>query len=477
MAAVAIAAVVWLRQPIADRLWPDTRAQELRAQAAAALGWQHLTASDGSGARELYEAALAIDPDRNEARAGLMQVADAAVAKARVAMAAGRFDEAHDNLRLARELAVPRADADAVSVELRRREAAHAGIDGLLAKANDARTAGRLEGKGDAALPLYRRVLELQPDNTKALEGREDALGDLLQQAGKALDRGDLSTAAATIAAARDYDAGHADLPKSEARLARAVEQMRQGADADLRAGRLDRAATGYRKVLDIDSDDAAAKQGIERTGLAWAARVERAAGDFAFGDAQAALHQAQTLAPASTAVRDAARHLERARQSQARLAPALPARQRDRRIEQLLAEAAAAEARGDLLAPPGDSAYDKLRAARALAPASPAVRSASARLLPAARACFERELRGNNLARARACLDARGVLEGNDGALAQARQRLAQRWLAVGDERLGAGEVASAASALNEARNLDRATPGLDAFAERVRAASAGHR
>ncbi|MGI8560360.1 MAG: hypothetical protein ACR2J7_02760, partial [Luteimonas sp.] len=138
-----------------------------------------------------------------------------------------------------------------------------------------------------------------------------------------------------------------------------------------------------------------------------------------------------------------------------------------------LLAEAADAEARGDLLTPPGDSAFDKLRAARALAPEAAAVRAASARLLPAARTCFDRELRGNNLVRARACLDTHSLLADDDAVLREARRRLAQRWLAVGDERLAAGELQSAGAALAAAHSNDPALPGIPEFAERLRTAS----
>ena len=61
---VALILLLVVRQPLADWLWPDTRAQALREEAAAALAAGHLSAEDGSGARELYEAALAMDPDR-----------------------------------------------------------------------------------------------------------------------------------------------------------------------------------------------------------------------------------------------------------------------------------------------------------------------------------------------------------------------------------------------------------------------------
>ena len=478
-ALVAIAVVLGLlllfRRPLADRIWPETSAQALRMQAAQALAQGRLSAADGSGARELYEAALAMDPDRNEAREGLMQVAQAALAQARTAIAAGRFDDAHQDLALAQALSVPRAQADAVAAQLREREAARAGIAQLLARAAQARAAHRLDGADDAALPLYQRVLALQPGRVEALEGREDALADLLQQARQALARGDLSAAAATIAAARGYDAGHGDLPDAEGALARALEQARQQADGERRRGRLEQAADRYRALLAIDADDNGAQQGLGQVGVAWAHRAERLAADFRFADAKAALERAHALAPKEAAVAAAGRHVARAQQANARLGSTLAPGERRRRVRALLADAAAAEARGDLLAPPGDSAFDKLRAARAIAPDDAAVGRASARLLPTARECFERELRGNNLRRADACLDAWQVLAGGGTAVARARRRLAERWLAFGEERLGAGELQRAASALAAARASDPATPGLDAFAQRLRAASAG--
>src|SRR5690606_19589824 len=121
---------------------------------------------------------------------------------------------------LARELQVPRADADAVAEQLRLGESAHAGIDALIAEAAAAQASGKLE----IALPLYQRVLVLQPNQTTALEGREDALSEWLQQATRALAAGDLAQGASLIAQARGYDPGHVDLPDLEAQLARAIE-------------------------------------------------------------------------------------------------------------------------------------------------------------------------------------------------------------------------------------------------------------
>ncbi|HVI58200.1 MAG TPA: hypothetical protein VM619_04915 [Luteimonas sp.] len=471
-ALLLVVLVVAFRRPLADRLWPQTRAQALRAQAAQALAQGRLSAADGSGARELYEAALAMDPDRDEARVGLARVAEAALAQARAAIAQDRFADAHASLRLARALSVPRADAARVEAALRRREAAHAGIPGLLERADAARAAGRFTGDDAAALPLYRRILALQPENTRALEGREDALGELLQQARARLRDGQLAEAAAAIETARGYDPGHVDLPDTQARLNEELDDVRRNAAADLRVGRLERAAERYR-LLSEAGQQADGEAGLERVAAAWAHRAETLAGDFRFGAAAAALAQARALAPDAGAVAAAAQRIARAQQAHARIGSQLPPRERARRVARLLAEAEAAEARGELVEPPGDSAFDKLRAARAIAPDDAAVRRASARLLPAATQCFERALRDNNLGRARACLDARAVVDGDDAALAAARRRLAGRWLAIGDERLGAGELRGATAALASARALDPGTPGLAEFEQRIRAAS----
>ena len=89
-------------------------------------------------------------------------------------------------------------------------------------------------------------------------------------------------------------------------------------------------------------------------------------------------------------------------------------------------------------------------------------------------RQCFQDELRSNRIRRAQACLEAWQTLQPRDTALRAGRGQLAEKWIAVGGERLGAGEVAFAAQALAEARALDPQAPGLDAFGERVRTAQA---
>jgi len=464
-----------LRAPLANWLWPQTRAERLHEQAARALAQGRLTAADGTGARELYSAALALDPDRTDARAGLDRVGQAALAQARTAISRREFSQAHDALQLAEELSVPRAQVDALREQLRRNEAASVGIDELLKVAAAARASGKLEGS-DGALPLYQRVLELEPDNTQALEGREDTLSDLLQQGRSRLDAGDLAGASVVVRRVQHADGGHVELPDALAALARAGESRRTQADRELRRGQLDRALENYGAALLANPEDAGALNGVQAVATAHARRSERHAADYRFDQAEAELRLARTIAgPAATrnpAIVLAQEHLARARQSQRQGVTATPSAAQRTRVVQLLAEAAQARARGDLLTPPGDSAFDKLRAARAIAPHDPRVRAASSRLVPAAAECFDEALRANRLVRAGACLDARGALEGDTATVREGRRELARRWLALGDQRLGAGELQGARAALDAARTLDPATEGLDAFAERLRTA-----
>lgn len=469
-----IALMFALRGPIAERLWPVAEAEALRQQAEKALQQGRLSADNGSGARELYEAAIAIDPDRAELRSGLARVAQAAVQQARDAAERGAFAESHRQLTLARALSAPQAQTDAVAEILRRREVAVAGIDVMLRAADAARAAGRLDDGAEAALPLYRRILELQPQHLKALEGREDALGILLEDARDALKRGELSAGGAAIATVQRYDRGHADLPDALALLAQAADAVRRRADRDLRAGRLSRAAEGYRQLRISGTDAQAADDGLVEVARAYVRNARADAADFRFDRAQQALDAAQALVPGLAELAPAREALLRAGRAKKGAGPVLSPRVAQRRVRALLEGAAAAEARGDWLTPPGDSAYDKLRAARAIAPEDADVRRASARMLPRVRECFENELRDNRLQRARVCLDARVALDGDRHAIEDARSRLAQRWVAVGEERLGAGDLDGARAAHESAHGLDAHAPGLLAFAERLRAAGA---
>jgi hypothetical protein len=140
-----------------------------------------------------------------------------------------------------------------------------------------------------------------------------------------------------------------------------------------------------------------------------------------------------------------------------------VPRAQRERTLQRLLARLDDAEDAGQFLEPPGRSAYDALREAQGVAPQDPRVRAAAQRLLPASRQCFEDRLRENRVLAAGACLDAWQALGPGSQGVAQARQRLAQRWLAIGSERLGRGDAAFARMALQQAAQLGSETGSGD--------------
>jgi hypothetical protein len=372
-------------------------------------------------------------------------------------------------LELALDLQVPKADSDAVDRDLRLRESDLAGVESLLQRAMAAHGQDRLEGDDQAALPLYQKVLTLQPNLTAALEGREDALSDLLQQANGMLDAGQLSEGASLVSRVRAYHAGHVDLPDIQARLTRSIDQQLATADANLRRGRLQEALAGYRQIRTIAPEYERARQGLETLAAEYVRQAVRKAGDYDFDAAEALLSQARGIASDSAVIGDAQQELARLRESSARLPSAGSSGDRNRRVDALLVQVRQAEMRGEWIAPPGDSAYDKLRAAQALSPQHADVKRAAARLVPATRGCFEDELRANRVGRARACYDAWRTLDPGANGLAGARTRLAQKWVAVGTEQLGAGDVAFARRALEQARTLDANAPGVAEFGERV--------
>ncbi|WP_374604872.1 hypothetical protein [Arenimonas sp.] len=495
----ALALSTW-RDTLSQALIPSSELNREIEAAQMALARGELSRADGQGARERFQAVLARDPDHPAARSGLVAVREAALVHARAALAAGDFDDARRHLGLARSMAAPADDLAGIEAELATRESAEADIAQRLQAARDAQAQGRIEQQGTGALAIYEDVLRLQSDNAIALEGRRSLLSGLLSQAESALAEGDLRTAGALVDRVVKADPSHLGLPAVQARLGevrargeQAREAALQAAQAELRAGRLDAAARGFQALLAERPDDVEARQGMDDAAAMLAARAGRHAADFDFEAATDAIERARGWAPDSPAVAAAERRLGQARAAR----DEVPARPADPgQLSALLDEAAAAMRAGDLVDPPGGgrrgpgrrapppgappprggrrgaSAWDLLRRAQALAPDDGGVRRGFAEYSRRARACFEDELAGNRLGAAQACLDALVVRDRGGDELAADRRRLADRWLAFGEERLGAGEFALARRALSAAREVDPSNPRLQTFAERLRRA-----
>ena len=93
---VAVLAVLLalFRQPLAERFWPESHIQRLLAEGRQALHEGRLSAADGSGAREYFEAVAALDPDRREVQDALVATGRAALEQARRQQAAGHVQAA-----------------------------------------------------------------------------------------------------------------------------------------------------------------------------------------------------------------------------------------------------------------------------------------------------------------------------------------------------------------------------------------------
>jgi hypothetical protein len=148
-----------------------------------------------------------------------------------------------------------------------------------------------------------------------------------------------------------------------------------------------------------------------------------------------------------------------------------LPGSRDKRRLPELLAQARQALERGDYLAPPGDSAWDRLRVAAAIAPQDRRVHQLQADYRQRTRDCFEQALTGNQLSLAQSCLEARLALDPADDAH-NARHRLAERWLGFAEERLAASDYPAADKALAAARQLEPGNPRGPALRARLKQA-----
>ena len=467
---VAAAVLVWGRGWLGERLLPDPRLNRRLEQGQAALQAGKLTAADGSGARELFESVLAVDPDQMQAREGLLAVRQAAVARAQAALSARRLREAEAQLALAHALSAPQVELQPLQARLRDLREANADLGALLAQA------AAPEIDEDRALALYAQVLALDADNPTAIEGRDRRLSARLQRAQAALAAGRVAEGRRLVESVIAADPAHLDLPPARAALgeAQSALQARQAAALaraaqDERRGRLDRAALGYRALLEEDPALTAASEGLLRLATRLALQAQRQAEDFDFARAQRSLDKARRWSPGAPQLQLAERSLQRSRQARGRLQPRS---RRDReRVPGLLAEASKAIARGDLITPPGASAWDRLRVAAAIDPDSEALARLERDFSVGAQRCFDQALGEGRLGRAQACLEAR-MLQDPASVTESARTALAERWLGYAQERIGAADWAQAEAALVNVRRWQPQHPGLDAAQARLRTA-----
>ena len=348
-------------------------------------------------------------------------------------------------------------------------------IEILLARADEALTAGRLSlPAGHNALGYFRDVLELDPGNQQASTGLRRVMMGHLAFALHALKQNEFSEARRHLQVAESIDAkarevvsarkqletaelvANQRLAAERARNARIAGLLSQAGRA-LDAGRLaapaaDNAADALAEVLELEPDNADARQGLARVGRELLARAATAttAGEFA---------QAHQGLEAAAAIDDAMPGLDAAR---ARLVAAEKAEQqklaadkaRQARIGELLAAGKAA-IRADRLGPPSrDNALDGFRAVLELDPGNAAahegIEAIVARHLQAADAAIA----NGDFAAARDRVDAARAIDDKAPRIGEIARRLSDAEQAAA-ERARQQRIAQA---------LGRATAALDA-------------
>lgn len=192
-------------------------------------------------------------------------------------------------------------------------------VDLALEEARAAMDAGRLiEPEGDSALSAYRSVLESEPDNEAALEGIDEIVSQLVSQSNEALDDGRVRDALELVSAVetiRPDAEGLSDLQQRVDQSREIIDLLSSASDA-LQGGRLDtpeddNALDRYRRVLELDPENADASQGIANVERRLLEEATAAARDRDFDRAESLLARAEAVREADGAVPDTRESIE----------------------------------------------------------------------------------------------------------------------------------------------------------------------
>jgi tetratricopeptide (TPR) repeat protein len=475
LALLAVFVLLWLNQGSLRALVPRTDFDSVLHRAQVALQEGRLDGTDGTSARELFEAARALEPDNDRALDGLHQVGEAEVARADAALHAGQLDQADQALTAARELLGGGSDVDRLAQAIARARSASGQTDALIVQAQQAFAAGKLDGEGGAG-PLYQRALAADPDNAVAKHGLDQVGGALAAQARKAQAGGDRAAADALIGRLAALLPNYADLPSLRAAQSQLQQQadgalaadLQQGQDA-LRAGRIsgegdDTALAHFKAALAIDPDNAQAKAGLGQVAAALVVQANAAIDGGDTAQATQLLDQAAALAPKSADLLAARARLGAPASSSPAAAastggattpPVALGPQQRAQVAALVQRAQAAAAQGEIMTPPGECAYDLYRSALAIDGNDPAARAGLQGLPSLVTRQFGQALSAGNLGRAGDLLDALDNLSPGDAGVAPLRQRLAGAWLDQAEHQLDSGDRGGAAQSLEQARKL----------------------
>lgn len=502
---VLIAAIGWLwsHQAMLSGMLPQTQLNSLLTRADQAYAAGKL--SDGpDSARGLYEAARALDPDNEHALAGLQNVGHAELDEAQAALKRRDYAAARTSLEEARSLLGGGAAVEEVDQALAKAVLRSANVDVLINQARAALANGHIDGN-DGAAALFGKVLAGDPHNAVARHGMNE-VGDLLAtRVQTQLDNNDLAGAQKALSDLAGLLPRYSQLPTLRANVAaasRAADAQRnqylEQGQAYLRAGKItgtgdDNAEAQFQAALKANPGDEQAEAGLGQVARALIVRANAAIESGHIEDAKALLDHAARLAPDSAdlaaarsrlaagtsahaakvhavaaEVHASSDHTAEAPEPSPEPVPLTPAQ--SAKVAQLVARARSAARKGDIMLPPGDSAYDLYRAALGI-DGDNADAQAGLRALPqVTRSQFNQALSEDNLEHAHDMLETLEQLDPGDPAAPTMRHDLGSAWLDRADHYIGLGEAAAARSALEEARQLVPQDPRIGEIGAKLR-------
>lgn len=474
-----LGAVVWTARDELRSWLPSTELNQLLERGDQALADEHLNGAQGTSARELYSAALAIAPDSEHARRGLQQVGEAQFKRAQDALEAGDLQSAANALAEARVLLGGGAELDALAKQLAGTRGRNTEVALLIERADTALAQGRVNGAGGAGA-LYSQALKADPDNAVAAHGLQKVAASYAEKIRTSLREHDLPRARDGVQALNALLPDNGALPGLRAALAQAERDakatlmaMLDKAQLDLEAGRLigagdNNALARFRKVLGADPGNAAAAHGIDQVA---AALLLRARTDMESGRVQAArsaIDAAAEVRPNLPAVAAARSQLAQLQRQQSTL-PSAPTVAQKAKVAELVLRAQAAASAGDLMLPPGSSAYDLYRAALAIDPDNTDALAGLADLPGQARRLFDAAIDASELKDAAALLKTFSELLPSSSSVAHLQERLGSAWLDQGIKLMQAGNASAAQHALAEGRRLTPNDPRVLVLEKRL--------
>lgn len=503
---VALGAALWFNQNRLRGMVPRTDLNSVLAQAQQALDAGNLDGEDGTSARELFQQVAASEPDNDRARAGLRQVGQAELSLADAALQAGQLEEATRRAAVARELLGGGRDVDRLDALIRQAQAGQVHTADVVDQARQALADGKLEGP-DGAGALYQRVLRADPGNAVAAHGLDQVANALAVQAHDALEAGDLAKADPLVLQIAALRPNNGSLPALRALQAQRRQQqdgavkkaIDQGREA-LRDGRIagpgdDTALARFKAALALDPDSNEAKAGLGDVAQALTVQANAA---MDVGDREQAarlLEQASALAPKSADLAAAHARLqskpsvtrppadkppatrppahepavaEQAGGEQPVVAATLSPQQ-SAAVAQLLQRAQQATASGNIMMPPGDSAYDLYRSALAIDGNDVLARQGLQALPGKVEQLFRQALAGGQLKQADDMLANLAELAPGDPAQGALRNQLASAWVDRAQQQLDGGDRIGASQSLARARKLAPNHPRVTDLAARL--------